>query len=93
MGLRQGRDMGTDPAGKRTQNAYIEPFVQLCKCCPVQLIRPMPYLSLPVLHPPLDGPFLPAGRLVAEIRLEQIIAAPGLETGIDSALLESLTVS
>src|SRR5690606_8359605 len=47
----------------------------------------MPDLSPSVLHILLDDSLLPTGSPVAEIRLEQVMAAHGLETGIDRALL------
>lgn len=45
-----------------------------------------PQLPTPVLHVLLDDALLPAGGAIAELRLEQVVAAQRLEAGIDHPL-------
>src|SRR6185437_11807317 len=64
-----------------------KPYVQDLKRLPPDTDCIVPNLSAPVLDVLLNDAFLPAGRTVAELRLEQVVAAHRMEARVDSSLL------
>ena len=65
---------------------FAEPGVQAVEIGPAAFGGLLPDLPAPVLDVLLDNAFLPAGGPVAELGVEQVVAAHGVEAGVDGAL-------
>ena len=72
---------------------FAEPGVEAVEIGPAAFGGLLPDLPAPVLDVLLDNAFLPARRPGCRTRVEQVVAAHGVEAGVDGALLPCPTLS
>mmetsp|Transcript_44314 Transcript_44314/g.78330 ORF Transcript_44314/g.78330 Transcript_44314/m.78330 type:complete len:366 (+) Transcript_44314:5222-6319(+) len=83
----QCRPLGVRGLGPAGAAALGEPGIERGQVWPAPFARFAPDLAPAVLHVLLDDALLPAGGRVAELGLEQVMRAHGLEARVDRALL------
>ena len=83
----EGRPFGVRGMGPGFPALHGQPIVEAVEVGPALLSRSLPDLPASVLDVLFNNAFLPASGPVAELGIEQVVAAHGVEAGVDGALL------